>query len=145
MDHAPVLPGILDLSIRRRGSVVELALVGDLDSATVHRLDDAVTWLRHSTRGTEVVLLDTTAVAFVSAAGYRALHAALAAWDDRPGTRVVSIAGAAAERIEAAVAAIATAGDRPARRAIPATSRGGRAHLGTVVACRRRSWSVPGA
>jgi anti-anti-sigma factor len=130
MDHAPVLPGILDLSIRRWGTVVELALMGDLDGATVHRLDDAVTWLRHSTAGTEIVVVDTTAVCFVSGAGYRAVLRALAAWDDRPGTRVVSIAGAAFERIEAAVAAIAAAGDRPADRAVPrhrctrATARG---------------------
>jgi len=119
MDHAPVLPGILDLSIRRWGTVVELALVGDLDGATVHRLEDAVTWLRLSTADTEIVVVDTTAVSFVSGAGYRAVHRALAAWDDRPRTRVVSIAGAAFERIEAAVAAIAAAGDRPVGGAIP--------------------------
>jgi anti-anti-sigma factor len=104
MTHPPVPAGVLDLSIRRWGAVVELALAGDLDSATTDRLGEAVTWLRHSTGDAEIVVLDTTAVAFVSAAGYRALNAALAAWNDRPGTRVVSIEGAAVARIEAAVA-----------------------------------------
>jgi hypothetical protein len=89
-----------------------------------------VTWLRLSTADTEIVVVDTTAVSFVSGAGYRAVHRALAAWDDRPRTRVVSIAGAAFERIEAAVAAIAAVGDRPVGGAIPrhrctrATARG---------------------
>ena len=121
--------------------MVELALIGDLDGATVHRVDDAVTWLRHSTAGTEIVVVDTTAVTFVSSTGYRAVHRALAAWDDRPGTRVVSVAGAAFERIEAAVAAMAAASTRP----VAATPGSARARLGTVAACRRRSCSVQGA
>jgi anti-anti-sigma regulatory factor len=113
MTRRPVPPGILDLSIRRWGGVVELALAGDLDSATTGRLGEAVTWLRHSTRDAEVVVVDTTAVAFVSAAGYRALHAALAAWDDRPATRVMSIEGAAVARIDAAVERAVNARPRP--------------------------------
>jgi anti-anti-sigma regulatory factor len=113
MTQPPVPPGVLDLSIRRWGAVVELALAGDLDSATTGRLGEAVTWLRHSTGDAEVVVVDTAAVTFVSAAGYRALHAALVAWDDRPATRVVSIEGAAVARIEAAVERAIAARTRP--------------------------------
>lgn len=138
------------MSIRRWGVVVELLLAGDLDRATVDRLGEAVTWLRHSTADAEIVVLDTRAVAFVSAAGYRAVHAALAAWDDRPGTRVVSVDGAALARIEAAVDAITATGVRPPGRRAPREPSspipgGARVRLGTVAACRRRSCSVPGA
>lgn len=116
MEHPPVPPGVLDLAIRRWGAVVELALAGDLDSATAGRLGEAITWLRHSTHDAEIVVVDTAKVVFVSAAGYRALHAALAAWDDRPRTRVVSVEGHAVARIEAAVVALSAPREgRPAR------------------------------
>ena len=44
------LAGVLDMSIRRRGDVVELALAGDLDLATVHLLREAMTWLQTPSR-----------------------------------------------------------------------------------------------
>ena len=43
-----VPPGTLDLSIHRRGAVIELGLSGELDIATALRLGEAMAWLRIS-------------------------------------------------------------------------------------------------
>jgi len=70
-------PGMLAMSIQRRGAVIELGLSGDLDMATAPRLRDAMAWLRVSSDPTTTIVIDTSDVDFIAAAGYRALQAAL--------------------------------------------------------------------
>jgi hypothetical protein len=110
--------GTLDLSIRRRGAVIELCLSGDLDMSTAPRLGGAIAfarnmattprkgeaaaWLR-STRGpAATIVIDTSEVGFIGVAG-RALQAALAGRDGLEDPRVVWSVGPAVARFEAAV------------------------------------------
>lgn len=96
-------PDVLALSIRRRGVVIELGLAGDLDMATAPRLGEAMAWLRFSGDPGTTIVIDTSDVDFISAAGYRALQAALfgpnGLWD----THVALIVGRAVARLEHAI------------------------------------------
>jgi hypothetical protein len=96
-------PGVLTLSIRRRGAVIELGLSGELDMATAPRLGEAMAWLRFSGGPGTPILIDTSDVDFISAAGYRALQAALVGPNGLWDTRVALIVGRAVARLEAAI------------------------------------------
>jgi hypothetical protein len=98
-------PGTLDLSIRRRGAVIELGLSGDLDMATAPRLGEAMAWLRFSRGHASTIVIDTSDVDFIAAAGYRALQAALVGPDGLWDPRVVWIVGPAVARLEAVICA----------------------------------------
>jgi hypothetical protein len=109
----------LDVSIQRRGNVVELSLTGHLDVATALRLGEAMTLARDMAtprcpseptgsrrrgRGHEAtIVIDTSDLDRVDAAGYQALQAALLGpnglWD--PG--VAWIVGPAVATLEASV------------------------------------------
>jgi anti-anti-sigma factor len=98
-------PGTLVVSVERRGAVVALDLSGELDMATAPRLRKAMARLRASTGPRTTIVIDTTGVDFIAAAGYRALRAALvgpnAVWD----ARVALIVGPVVARLEAAISA----------------------------------------
>jgi anti-anti-sigma factor len=98
-------PGTLVVSVERRGAVVALELSGELDMATAPRVGEAMAWLRASTRPRTTIVIDTTGVDFIAAAGYRALRAALVGpngvWD----ARVALIVGPVVARLEAAITA----------------------------------------
>jgi hypothetical protein len=120
-------PGVLDVSIRLRGNVVEMSLAGPLDMASVPRLGEAMTLARDmaSTRrsarqvGTggcrrrhgATIVVDTSDVVLVDSAGYRALQAELVGpnglWD--PG--VAWIVGPAVATFEASTCAAPRAGE----------------------------------
>jgi hypothetical protein len=100
-------PGMLGLSIRRWGSVIDLGLSGDLDMATAPRLGEAMAWLRISGGPATTIVINTTALEFIAAAGYRALRAALVGPDGLWDARVSLIMGPAVARLEAAVSASA--------------------------------------
>jgi hypothetical protein len=106
-------PGMLGLWIRRRGAVVDLGVSGDLDMATASRLEDAMTWLRFSCGPATTIVIDTSDVDFVAAAGYRALQAALVGPNGLWDPHVALIVGPAVARLEAAISA-ASAPRRPA-------------------------------
>lgn len=117
------LPGMLTLSIARRGGVLELGLSGELDMATAPRLGEAMAWLHLSGGPATTVVIDTSDVDFVSAAGYRALQAALVGphgvWDPR----VSLIVGPAVARLEAAISAARRPAPGPRRPTPGARSR----------------------
>jgi hypothetical protein len=98
-------PGALGLSIHRRGAVIELSLSGELDMATAPRLGEAMAWLRSSSGPAATIVIDTSDVDFVAAAGYRALQAALVRPDGLWDPRVALVVGPALARLEAAIAA----------------------------------------
>jgi hypothetical protein len=114
-------PGTLDVSIRRRGDVIELGLAGDLDMATAPRLGEALALARdmataprpgEATAGhcsgrshAATIVIDTSDVDFMAAAGYRALQAALVGPDGLWDPRVACIVGPAVARLEAAISA----------------------------------------
>jgi anti-anti-sigma factor len=106
-------PGTLVVSVERRGDVVGLDLAGELDMATAPRVGEAMAWLRASTGPGTTIVIDTTGVDFIAAAGYRAVRAALVGphglWD----ARVVLVVGPAVARLEAAISA---ASGRPVMR-----------------------------
>ena len=108
-------PGTLDLSIQRHGTIIELGLAGDLDLATASRIGEAMAWLRSSSDPGTTIVIDTTRVEFIAAAGYRALEAARVGpsglWDPH----VALIVGPAVARLEAAISA-ASHRRRPPRR-----------------------------
>ena len=108
MSVAPVptgAPGTLGVSICRRNGVVELSLSGDLDLATAPRLGRAVAWLRSRGDPTVTIVINTTDVDFVAAAGYHALRAVLVRPDGLRDPRVVLVVGPALTRLERAIAA----------------------------------------
>jgi len=129
------LPGVLDVSIRRRGNVVELSLCGALDWASAPRLGEAMALARdmagrrRSTPplapggrrrgGGATIVIDTGAVALVDPAGYRALQAELVGpnglWD--PG--VAWIVGPAVAAFETRSGPSASRLRRPAERVDP--------------------------
>jgi hypothetical protein len=132
-------PGMLGLSIQRRGSVIDLDLSGDLDMATAPRLGEAMAWLRVSSGPRTTIVIDTSDVDFVAAAGYRALQAALVGPNGLWDPRVALIVGPAVARLEAAISASVLrrpatgkgpVGDGPAESASPLAhstlGRGGR-------------------
>ena len=98
-------PGTLDLSIHRRGAVIELDVSGELDMATAPRLGEAMAWLRLSSAPATTIVIDTSGVEFIAAAGYRALLAVLVRPDGLWDPRVALIVGPAVARLEAAIAA----------------------------------------
>jgi hypothetical protein len=100
-------PGMLGLSIQRRGSVIDLGLSGDLDMATAPRLGEAMAWLRVSSGPGTTIVIDTSDVDFIAAAGYRALQAALVGPNGLWDPRVALIVGPAVARLEAAISASA--------------------------------------
>jgi hypothetical protein len=99
-------PGVLDLSIHRRGAVLELGLSGELDLATAPRLAEAMAWLRSSNGAATTIVIDTSDVDFIAAAGYHALQAALLRPDGLWDPRVVLVVGPVLTRFEAAISAI---------------------------------------
>jgi anti-anti-sigma factor len=105
---------MLALSIQRGGAVIELGLSGDLDMATAPRLREAMAWLRFSSEPATTIVIDTTDVDFIAAAGYRALQAALVGPNGLWDPRVVLIVGPAVARLEAAISAA-----RPPARGAP--------------------------
>jgi hypothetical protein len=100
------LPGTLDLSIQRRGAIIELSLSGDLDMATAPRLAEALAWLRASRGAAATIVIDTSDVEFIAAAGYHALQAVLVRPDGLWDPHVVLVVGPALTRFEAALSAI---------------------------------------
>jgi hypothetical protein len=98
-------PGMLALSIQRRGAVIELGLFGELDQATAPRLGEAMARLRsHAGRATTIVI-DTSDLDRIADAGYRALQAALIGPNGLWDPRVALIVGPAVARVEAAISA----------------------------------------
>ena len=97
-------PGTLVVSVERRGAVVALELAGELDMATAPRVGEAMAWLRAGTRPRTTIVIDTTGVDFIAAAGYRALRAALVG-PEGVWSRVALIVGPAVARLEAAISA----------------------------------------
>jgi hypothetical protein len=114
-------PSMLAMSIQRRGAVIELGLSGDLDMATAQRLGDAMAWLRFSSDPTTTIVIDTSDVDFIAAAGYRALQAALVGPNGLWDPRVALVVGPAVARLEAAISAASGAGPRA-----PGTGHGSR-------------------
>lgn len=128
-------PGVLDVSIRRRGTVVELSLCGALDWASAQRLGEVMALARdmagrrRSTppvrpggrrrRRRATIVIDTGDIALVDAAGYQALQAELVGpnglWD--PG--VAWIVGPAVAAFEARSGSSASRLRRPAERVDP--------------------------
>lgn len=107
-------PGMLGVSIQRRGAVIDLGLSGDLDMATASRLGETMAWLRLSTGSATTIVIDTSDVDFVAAAGYRALQAALVGPNGLWDPRVALIVGPAVARLEAAISAASARVVRPA-------------------------------
>jgi hypothetical protein len=108
---------LLGLSIERRNSVIDLGLSGDLDMATAPRLGEPMAWLRlRRGRGTTIVI-DTSDVDFVAAAGYRALQATLVGPNGLWDPRVALIVGPAVARLEAAISASALRRPAPGKGA----------------------------
>src|SRR5262245_12719418 len=98
-------PGTLVVSVERRGAVVALELSGELDMATAPRVREAMAWLRASSGPRTTIVIDTTGVDFIAAAGYRPLQAALVGTNGVRDTRVALMMGPAAARLEAAISA----------------------------------------
>lgn len=103
-------PGTLDLSVRRHGALIELGLAGDLDMATAPRLGEAMAWLRFSRGPAPTIVIDTTDLDFVAAAGYHALQTVMVRADGLWDPRVVLVVGPALARLEAAISASSTPG-----------------------------------
>jgi hypothetical protein len=110
------LPGVLDVSIRRRGNVIELRLAGALDAASAPRLGEAMALsrvmsstphaahraARDGRRGhAATIVIDTSDIVDVDAAGYRALQAALVGPDGLWDRAVAWIVGPAVALFEA--------------------------------------------
>jgi hypothetical protein len=117
------LPGVLDVSIQRRGNVIELSLAGALDIASASRLGEAMALAREMAttqrnahpaardfpRGhTTTIMIDTSDIDVVDSSGYQALQEALVGpnglWD--PG--VTWIIGPAVVTFEASIYAVPT-------------------------------------
>jgi len=98
-------PGTLDLWIHRRGAIVELSLFGELDMATAPRLIQAMAWLRTSSGPATTIVIDTTGVDFLAAAGYHALQAALVRPNGLWDPHVALVLGPVITRFEAAISA----------------------------------------
>ena len=129
------IPGVLDVSIRRCGNVVELSLSGALDLASAPRLGEAMALARdmasmrcsvHPVRAGDrrrghgaTIVIDTGDIALVDSVGYQALHAALVGpnglWD--PG--VAWIVGPAVATFETRSGSNASGLRRPTKWADP--------------------------
>jgi anti-anti-sigma factor len=104
-------PGTLVVSVERRGAVVALNLSGDLDMATAPRVGEAMAWLRASSGPGTTIVIDTTDVDFIAAAGYRAVRASLVGPNHRWDSHVALIVGPAVARLETAISAASGPGD----------------------------------
>jgi hypothetical protein len=109
-------PGTLDLSIQRYGTMIELGLAGDLDMATAPRIGEAMAWLRFSSDPGTTIVIDTTRVEFIAAAGYRALEAARLGPNGLWNPHVALIVGPAVARLEAAISAASRRRRLPRRK-----------------------------
>jgi hypothetical protein len=107
------------VSVERRGAVVGLDLAGELDMATAPRVGEAMAWLRASTAPGTTIVIDTTRIDFVAAAGYRAVRAALVGPDGLWDARVTLVVGPALARLEAAISAASRPRDRGGERIGP--------------------------
>jgi hypothetical protein len=92
-DASAALPGVLDVSIRRRGNVIELRLAGALDAASAPRFGEAMALARvmasaplaadravacdRRRRRAATIVIDTSDIVDVDASGYLALQDAL--------------------------------------------------------------------
>jgi anti-anti-sigma regulatory factor len=92
-DVSAAPPGVLDVSIRRRGNVIELRLAGALDAASAPRFGEAMALARvmastpnaayraaarDCRRGhAATIVIDTSDIVDVDASGYRALQESL--------------------------------------------------------------------
>jgi hypothetical protein len=97
--------------------------------ATAPRLGEAMAWLRLSSAPATTIVIDTSGVEFIAAAGYRALLAVLVRPDGLWDPRVALIVGPAVARLEAAIAAASAPSARRRTRAAgrcrsPAPGRG---------------------
>jgi anti-anti-sigma regulatory factor len=115
-DVAAALPGVLDVSIRRRGNVIELRLAGALDAASAPRFGEAMALARvmastlHAAyravardrrRGrAATIVIDSSDVVDVDASGYQALQDALVGPDGLWDRGVAWIVGPAVARFE---------------------------------------------
>jgi hypothetical protein len=93
VDASAALPGVLDVSIRRRGNVIELRLAGALDAASAPRFGEAMALARvmarmpqaayraaardRRPRRAATIVIDTSDIAHVDASGYQTLQDAL--------------------------------------------------------------------
>ena len=116
-DVAAALPGVLDVSIRRRGNVIELRLAGALDAASAPRFGEAMalarvmaSTLRAASRGVArdrrrgraaTIVIDSSDVVDVDASGYQALQGALVGPDGLWDRGVAWIVGPAVAIFEA--------------------------------------------
>jgi hypothetical protein len=116
-DVSAALPGVLDVSIRRRGNVIELRLAGALDAAGAPRFGEAMALARvmastpHAVhraaardcrrRRAATMVIDTSDVVDVDASGYQALQDALVGPDGLWDRGVAWIVGAAVAMFEA--------------------------------------------
>jgi hypothetical protein len=105
-------PGELALSIKRRGALIELGLSGELNLATAPRIGEAMAWLRFSGGPGTTILIDTSDVDFISAAGYRAIQAALVGRNGLWDPCVALIVGPAVARLEVAISGASAARSR---------------------------------
>lgn len=129
-------PATIDLSIRRRSTVIELDISGELDMATAPHLGEAIAWLRSSTGPATTIVIDTSGVDFIAVAGYRALLSALVGPDGLWDPRVSIIVGPAVARLEAAISA---ASAPSARHRATAAGRYGSSGCRAAAARRRAS------
>ena len=124
------VPGVLDVSIRRRGNVVELSLCGALDWASAPRLGEAMALARDMAgtrpatrpvgppgrrrgRGATIVI-DTGDIALVDSAGYQALQTELVGEDGLWDPGVAWIVGPAVAMFETRSGSSASRLRRPA-------------------------------
>jgi hypothetical protein len=93
---------------------VRMHVSGELDIATAPRLAEAMAWPRFRSCPATTILIDTSDVDFIAAAGYRALIAALVGPDGLWDPRVTLAVGPAVARLEAAISS-ASAGSAEQR------------------------------
>jgi hypothetical protein len=129
------VPGVLDVSIRRRGNIVELSLSGALDTASAPRLGEAMALARDMAgtrrsvtpvgargrrwgRGAAIVI-DTGDIGIVDSTGYQALQAELVGPNGLWDPDVAWIVGHAVATYETRSRSSASRLRRPAERVDP--------------------------
>jgi hypothetical protein len=110
------LPGVLDVSIRRRGNVIELSLAGVLDTGSAPRLGEAMALARTMAstpraahppardrrRGhSSPIVIDTSDIVDVDTSGYQALQEAMVGANGLWDRGVAWIVGPAVVKFEA--------------------------------------------
>lgn len=142
-DVSAALPGVLDVSIRRRGNVIELRLAGALDAASAPRLGEAMALARvmastplaadravacDRRRGrAATIVIDTSDIVDVDASGYLALQDALVGPNGLWDRGVAWIVGPAVAMFEASTQCRARP-EHPRRRRRQATATKTEAH-----------------